>query len=168
MTNDDIQLTLDTIPLALANLKVRYSSIMEANNAFIVNVNDIAYGLLCQELPMIYIIRRCSPEFHLPQKYGVKELFETINAVNSVDHQVKVVYAEDGFLEFRLYQTEENYTSFCKHFFDYIKQINDAVEYFDKVKKMRYEDGPANPMSLYLGHMLDVEDEMYDEERLLS
>ena len=167
MINDDTILTIDTLPLALTSLKVRFFNFVSPGS-YIVNINDIVYGLFCDDFPMFYISRRSSSKRHLPKKYGVKELFETINAVNSGNHQVKVIYTDYECLEFRLYQTEESYTSFCKHFFDYIQQLEEAIKYFDEVRKMLYEEKPADPMSLYLGHIMDADDEMYDEERIGS
>ena len=63
-----------------------------------------------------------------------------MNAVNDKYHLVKVAMKEDGYLVFRLCLREDRYLSFREAFFQYVRELDDAVESFALACKICVDD----------------------------
>ena len=90
--------------------------------------------------------REVDPTHYLPKYFSPNILFSAMNAVNDKYHLVKVAIQEDGNLIFRLCLREDRYLSFREAFFQYVRELDDAVESFAlacKICVSEEDDGEA-------------------------
>lgn len=138
MSLDYWHLSLSTVQLAFRCLEVEYKATGTAQFRF--RQGRDWYYLQCARLPELFFEREIDPTHYLPKYFSPNTLFSAMNAVNDKYHLVKVAMKEDGYLVFRLCLREDRYLSFREAFFQYVRELDDAVESFALACKICVED----------------------------
>ncbi|MBQ3814145.1 MAG: hypothetical protein II841_11380 [Bacteroidales bacterium] len=144
MSLDYWHLSLSTVQLAFRYLDVEYKVTGTAQFRF--RQGSDWYYLRYDHLPELFFEREVDPMRFLPERFSLNTLFSAMNSVNDKYHLVKVAVQEDGNLIFRLCLREDRYLSFREAFFQYVRELDDAVESFAiacKICVTDEEDGEA-------------------------